>query len=75
MHLWVVLGHISFHERIISDGEGHPVQALQLQLVEGVRPEHNRVGYFGILLLDRLLAIHLMDPPDLPRVHLPDHRL
>ena len=54
MHLWVVLRHISFHERIISDGEGHPVQALQLQLVEGVRPEHNRVGNFGILLLDRL---------------------
>ena len=54
MHLGVILRHIRLHERIVSDGEGQPVQALELELLEWVGSEHNRVDRVPRLLLDRL---------------------
>ena len=54
MHLGVILRHIRLHERIVGDGEGQPVQALELELLEWVGSEHNRVDSVPRLLLDRL---------------------
>ena len=54
MHLGVILRHIRLHERIVGDGEGQPVQALELELLEWVGSEHNRVDRIPRLLLDRL---------------------
>ena len=54
VHLRIVLRHIRLHERIVGDGEGQPVQALELELFERVGTEYNWVDYVRILLLDRL---------------------